>query len=162
MRKARVTVYKVTLQMTLLSCQSSCIVIVRSQPANHVRLRISNSDRWYPWWQRRAFYSPNALRQETVSPWIFLFRTEKNQEKGTPQLTIMVAFEQLRITVEGSCMYFKSFSAPKMISRPKDNLFADVSTTWLFLLTLLDKLLRKQKQKQIWVTGIVCIDLFRL
>lgn len=41
----------------------------------------------------------------------------------------MVAFEQLRITVEGSYMYFKSFSAPKMISRPKDNLFADVSTT---------------------------------
>ena len=27
--------------MTLLSCQSSCIVIVPSQPANHVRLRMS-------------------------------------------------------------------------------------------------------------------------
>ena len=41
MRKARITVYKVTLQVKLLSCQSSCIVIVPSQPANHVRLRMT-------------------------------------------------------------------------------------------------------------------------
>ena len=78
MRKVRVTVYKVPLQMTLLSCQSSCIVIVPSQPANHVRLRMT-----VPAYQVCAFELFAQLQNHFLPKISHLTRTPNQYKRKT-------------------------------------------------------------------------------